>query len=732
MIELLAPAGTPEALNAAIHEGADAVYLGLKSFNARMRSANFSWGQFEASVETLHRMGRRIYVTVNTLLTEAEAERMYRFLAFLNDVGPDGIIVQDFGVAQMAHRYFPQLKLHASTQMNIGSAQASYLLSKMGVSRIVLPRETTLPEIEQLHARTSCELEVFVHGAVCVAESGLCLFSSFLGGKSANRGMCTQACRRLYTAHTPAGDESGYFFSPHDLQLIEYMPQLIEAGVVSFKIEGRMKSAEYVGTVVAAYREVLDAQNGDRQKALHNAKRLLKGDFARKKTSFWIGEKTASQVLNPNQAGGTGLFLGVVAQVRPSTQNTETEEMLHNVRLKNSSSDYELQQGDSIRLHAKKDTHRKSFKIRNIEKINDTVWFDIPQQFGLGDSVYLLQTKAMSKRYPDILPRSLSAYRRQPGDGHLPPIEFPLTHNRKTLHRSFPEGLYVQVSRIRDAQALREHPPAGLIINLNEETQDDFIGAGHSLGLPVKKHAVWISLDPFFPQSAEQSLTEIIDLLIADGYKQFILNNPGHISLLKNRDAVMMAGPYVYSFNRYAANWLFENDLEYLCSAHENSQDNLEATIDTDTRNRVLVPIFSYPPLFRMRLKLPQDYNFTYFSDKSGESFRAFSTSSASFVLPDKPFAIFDRIPNLKKKGFTRFLLDYSHTVITPREYRHIWQYYTRNQNPADVSRFNWKEGFYDPVRVEALKQHSARQQSTAKKNKQNNKSKKAAQKNSR
>ena len=161
MVELLAPAGNPEALEAAIAEGADAVYLGLKSFNARMRSSNFAWNQFEATVDVLHQRNKKIYVTVNTVVTENEMERLYRFLAYLNNVGPDGIIVQDLGLIQMAHKHFPNLKLHASTQLNIASAKAANAMSRWGVSRTVLARELSLEEIRAVHANTSCELEVF-------------------------------------------------------------------------------------------------------------------------------------------------------------------------------------------------------------------------------------------------------------------------------------------------------------------------------------------------------------------------------------------------------------------------------------------------------------------------------------------------------------------------------------------------------------------------------------------
>ena len=316
MVELLAPAGNPEALEAAIAEGADAVYLGLKSFNARMRSSNFAWNQFEATVDVLHKRNKKIYVTVNTVVTEDEMERLYRFLAYLNNVGPDAIIVQDIGLIQMAHKHFPNLKLHASTQLNIASAKAANAMSRWGVSRTVLARELSLEEIRNVHANTSCELEVFVHGALCVSESGLCLFSSYLGGKSANRGMCTQACRRLYTAHEPEGDREGYFFSPADLQLIEYIPDLLQAGVASFKIEGRMKSAEYVGTVVSAYRYVIDNWESDKKAAIETGKRILANDFARKKTGYRFKSPHAEELLNPDQAGGTGIYLGVINTIK--------------------------------------------------------------------------------------------------------------------------------------------------------------------------------------------------------------------------------------------------------------------------------------------------------------------------------------------------------------------------------------------------------------------------------
>ncbi|HBD68820.1 MAG TPA: peptidase U32, partial [Treponema sp.] len=398
MTELLAPAGNVEALDAALGEGADAVYMGLKSFNARMRTSNFSWREFEAAVQTVHKMGKKLYVTVNTVCEENETERLYRFLSYLNDVGPDALIVQDFGVVRMCQEFFPNLKLHASTQMNVEDAAASNLLLQEGFERVVLARELGLEEIRSVKQNTKAQLEMFVHGALCVSESGLCLFSSFLGGKSANRGVCTQACRRFYSAEMPAGTQQGYYFSPCDLQLIDHVPDLMQIGIDSFKIEGRMKSAEYVGAVTAAYRYVMDHWQEDKKGVIAEGKRILSTDFARSKTDYWYGfdnvsdgvAKAGEKILNPNQAGGTGIYLGAICELRAANADEKEryltlaktmpslnpEEGFQMAQLRGGS--YEPDTGDSIRLHKKDDTGRESHKVRIITTdAKGNRWIDI-------------------------------------------------------------------------------------------------------------------------------------------------------------------------------------------------------------------------------------------------------------------------------------------------------------------------------------------------------------------
>jgi len=721
MSELLAPAGNIEALDAAIGEGADAVYLGLKSFNARLRSSNFAWNQFEAAVSSLHRQNKKIYVTVNTVSEERDLERLYRFLSYLNKIGPDGLIVQDFGVIRMCQEFFPKLELHGSTQMNVESAAGVNLLSKAGLKRVVVARELGLEEIKYIKSHTNAELEIFVHGALCVSESGLCLFSSYLGGKSANRGMCTQACRRFYTVDSASeGEQQGYYFSPCDLQLIEQIPDLMELGVESFKIEGRMKSAEYVGSVVAAYRYLMDNWEKDKKGALATAKRLLSTDFARAKTSYWYNfktneegvEKAGSLILNPKQAGGTGIYLGKIDKFdTPSEEAIErakeaagkdaAPEDYQIVMAHLSGGNYDPDPGDSIRLHRQDDTGRVSHKVRTVTVDDDGKRFiDIPRGFKRGDSVYLLQTKSMSKRYPRVLPSDLGKYRQQPGAEVLPVLD--LTPVAKNELSYFPEGLYIQVSTVQDLFQAISKNPVRIIVEFNSETKEDLLVK--KVKLPISKKQLIISLDPYCPASKEETLLSDLNELVSDGYKTFVVNNIAHISMLRGKGANLIAGPYLYTFNRWAASWFENQNIGAFITPLENSWDNLKMTWEESVRDRVLVTAYAYPALFRMRFKLPESYDFLYFMDKEETVFKVNSTEDGSVVMPEAPFSIVDKSEILNSAGFKRILLDFSRTKVSRQELKMVTSSMIKRQPVPESSRFNWKNGFYSPEKMEIYK----------------------------
>ncbi|MBO8158593.1 U32 family peptidase [Thermosyntropha sp.] len=264
-MELLAPAGNFDSFVAGIENGADAVYLGGKILNARQGAENFSENEIKEAVHYAHIRDKKIYITINTLIDNKEFEPALDYLYKLYCLGIDAVIVQDLGFMKAILKILPDMRVHASTQMTVHNEKGAELLYNEGVKRAVLAREMTLPEIKSVHEKVpELELEVFVHGALCYSYSGQCLFSSMVGGRSGNRGRCAQPCRLSYELYSGrdkkplAQDKGRYILSPADLCLIDYLPQLKEAGVTSLKIEGRMKRPEYVAVVTRTYRRALD------------------------------------------------------------------------------------------------------------------------------------------------------------------------------------------------------------------------------------------------------------------------------------------------------------------------------------------------------------------------------------------------------------------------------------------------------------------------------------------
>lgn len=257
-VELLAPAGNKEAFLGAIHAGADAVYLGGSMFGARAYAENFTTEDLVYCIRYAHIYGRKVYLTVNTLVKESEFHQIYDYLLPYYEAGLDGVIIQDIGVFNYIKEQFPNMELHVSTQMTLTDVYGAQMLRDMGACRIVPARELSLDEIKRIKS-TGLEIECFIHGAMCYCYSGQCLFSSILGGRSGNRGRCAQPCRLPYKSQVNGRISSEcYSLSLKDMCTIEHIPELIEAGIDSFKIEGRMKKPEYAAGVTAIYRKYID------------------------------------------------------------------------------------------------------------------------------------------------------------------------------------------------------------------------------------------------------------------------------------------------------------------------------------------------------------------------------------------------------------------------------------------------------------------------------------------
>ena len=319
--ELLAPAGEMAALRAAVENGADAVYLGGKVFSARASAVNFTDAELAEAVNYAHLRGVKVYVTMNTLLDNREMPEALEYAYYLHRIGVDGVIVQDLGLIRQLRRVLPELRLHASTQMTIHNAAGVNLLKEWGIQRVVLAREITLEQISRIRTQTGCELEVFIHGALCICYSGQCLMSSMIGGRSGNRGRCAQPCRLAYQLTSPGGanalsnsDNSGHLLSPRDLNTLQILPELIKVGIDSLKIEGRMKRPEYVATVVRIYRQALDRcwdQPEKYQVDLEHA-RELEQIFNREFTPGYFMGNPGRELMSYQRPNNRGVYLGRV------------------------------------------------------------------------------------------------------------------------------------------------------------------------------------------------------------------------------------------------------------------------------------------------------------------------------------------------------------------------------------------------------------------------------------
>jgi putative protease len=331
--ELLAPAGSMDALKAAVAAGADAVYLGGRRFGARRHAPNFSLEEMEEAITYCHQRKVRVYVTVNTLIRDEELEEALEFLIRLHEMGADGVLVQDAGLAALARAVVPALPLHASTQMTLHSTEDAAWACDEGFFRMVLARELSAREIAAIGENlqgSGCGLEIFLHGALCYSYSGQCLFSSMLGGRSGNRGTCAQPCRKPYVLLAGNADEYGrpkevhalpaqgeYLLSPRDLSLYPHLPQILSLPVSALKIEGRMRSPEYVAVVVDVYRKAMDAVAEGRWSPSGDEMDALLLAFNREFTGGYCMGERGRDVMSPDRPGNRGILIGTVSSSDP-------------------------------------------------------------------------------------------------------------------------------------------------------------------------------------------------------------------------------------------------------------------------------------------------------------------------------------------------------------------------------------------------------------------------------
>ena len=407
MIELLSPVGDFDCLKAAVQNGADAVYFGANSFSARAFASNFDDNTLEQAINYAKVRGVKTNLTLNTLIKNDE---MYNAMALAKkayEFGIDAIIVQDLGLAKYLTKNFPGLPVHASTQMSVHNLDGVIALQKMGFSRVVLSRELSLKEIEYICKNSDVEIEVFVHGALCISYSGQCLFSSMVGGRSGNRGKCAQPCRLPYDLlENDKIIDKGYLLSPRDLCGLEFLPQLIKSGVNCLKIEGRMKTPEYVATVTRIYRKYIDLAEKnisfeideiDKQDLLQVFNR---GGFS----NGHLDSNSNQKLIYPQKSNNMGIFLGTISNFNSNQGHISftTESKLH--------------VGDKICVENKK--HETSLYTiselmlnnKNIKEANLGDKIKIGRMKGnisVGDKIYKLSDKFLTSSAIDTIDKEL-------------------------------------------------------------------------------------------------------------------------------------------------------------------------------------------------------------------------------------------------------------------------------------------------------------------------------------
>jgi len=384
-IELLAPAGTKEAFVGAINAGADAVYLAGKKFGARATATNFEEDELVEAIHFAHLRNAKVYVTINTLIYDDEIDELIEYTDFLVQNHIDALIIQDLGLMDILSHRYPDTDLHASTQVNTLNVDQAMFIKSLGMKRIILARETSIDTIKAIRQAVDIELEVFVHGALCVSYSGNCLFSSMIGGRSGNRGECAQPCRLPYTLlkNDEIVDESAYLMSTKDLMTIERLGELIDAGVASMKIEGRMRKPEYVIQTVSSYIKAIEHHIGSTDIVFEDEIVKLKKVFNRGYTEGYLFNAIPKTINNPFRPNHMGIEIGTVIQSDHGKITIELTEP--------------MQVGDGIRFIGEKDFGLGVSRIIKADSSikrafgGETVIIDSPEEVAVGSKVLKTQ-----------------------------------------------------------------------------------------------------------------------------------------------------------------------------------------------------------------------------------------------------------------------------------------------------------------------------------------------------
>lgn len=665
-MEILAPAGNLESFFAALEAGADAIYVGLKAFSARALARNFTLAELSAMAALTRQKGRKLYVALNALVKEGERQELVENLTGLSEIKPDALIIQDLGVYYLVQQQYPHLPLHSSTLMTLHNSLGVAQAEDMGFKRVVLARELSLKEIATIRRQSKIELEVFVHGALCFSFSGLCLFSSYLGGRAGTRGRCTQPCRRSYRAH----DETGFFLSPSDQSALELLPQLQGLGIDSIKIEGRMKSGEYVGRVVRAYRTVLDAAAPERPSALAEAKDLLSRTYSRRTTSGFFRTATPNDLLAPQDTGNIGVLLGVLKE-GPGEKSILVLEQ-------------SLAVGDRLRVHSSATGERQAFSLKELyhqaqpvtqAQGGDQVEIGLPFPGQRGDLVYKVgettpEGSRSDRKWRDYLynlsPPTYSdsiAPKKTPSPARN---ARPLARGgRKSLHPFY----YLKVRSYKEALELSRYIKARLLVELNEANYQEYLD--NPLPPRQTQSFIWY-LPPIIFEARMPRYQQALATLTDAGFRQFMLSNLGHFALLKDKapqkDYTLYSDYPLHCLNTFAFKALAELGIKRVCLSVESDRETIRELLARLPAKYLMSYIYGFLPLMISRVPLGEGIRGLRLESPHQEIFRLKAAGDLTYLLPTIPFFWVKVSKDLLQQGVADFIVDLTNSGLPTRE----------------------------------------------------------------
>ena len=660
--ELLLPVGNTEAFYASIEGGADAIYLGLRYFNARVKAQNFAPNQLQSLLKESEKKQIKVYLTLNTLIKNNELPTLLDILYMLSQTTISSVIIQDWGVYFLLKKYFQKIPVFASTQMGIHNSIGVDYVHSRKFERIILARELTLNELKEISRKTKIELELFTHGALCYSFSGMCLFSSFLGGMSANRGLCRQPCRRIYHAQ----NGSDFFFSLKDNQLIDLLPQILKLNISGLKIEGRMKSAEYVYNTARAYRMAIDDPS-----KIETAKEMLKYDFGREKTSYFFGGDVKNAITkNPY----IGIYIGKVDSIGEYSFSFKT---LHPLKIM-----------DRLRILPKTGTDAKAIKIKEMKKNKK----ECPL-VEAGEIVTIITDKIKVNKEDKVFLIGLANIKFKSKftmEGKRPKLNFPEQKkrnildkigSRKTLSR---QQLFIRINSLEWLRKLHFDKFDFLILNLTKSEWEKL-----NLKSPFLRkniHKLTIQLPKFIAEDDIEFYRKLCREFHRAGIINFIVSHISQKNLIP-KNCKISTNENVYTLNDAAIQFLKEENIKSYIYTFENDYPNLISGKD----RKGIVPIYFHPELFYSRMLVNIGKEVSFRDDRN--TYKKLVRDGITIVIPEVPVSFLQFKDKLVNEGFRRFLIDLSYVQPSQNTFNRLLKKFHTSSAEQPGTAFNFKVG---------------------------------------